>query len=108
MSTLGKVLEQYAALFAERGFLKEEVRDRGPLFVDGKGRFVSYDRIKGGDLRCFLGVFTDRNKNSQPEIEAESCWWQTEGETGLETAAASSWLCGTVEAKGFFVSVRTP
>src|ERR1041385_2459738 len=91
MATLGKILAPYEPLFAERGFHKQTARDRGPFFTDADGRFVSYDRIKGGDLRCFLGVCAGAAPNSSPEIEAETCWWRTEHDCTLESAAASSW-----------------
>jgi hypothetical protein len=80
----------YEPLFGERGFHKQTARDRGPFFTDANGRFVSYDRIKGGDLRCFLGI-SAAAPNSPPEIEAETCWWRTDHDCTLESAAASSW-----------------
>jgi hypothetical protein len=93
MGALGKILARYAPLFAERGFDKKpgEAAGAGSFFADNKGRFVSYDRMKGGDIRCFLGICSNSAMDSEPGIEAETRWWDTQQASTLESAVASSW-----------------
>lgn len=90
MDSLGKALKSYESLFAERGFHKQASRDRGPLFVSLSGKYVSYDRILGGDLRCFLGIAV-ANGVTSPEIEAESPWWNIALGDTLDAAVEASW-----------------
>lgn len=96
MATLGKILQPYVLNLEQRGFHKQAVRDvqdRGPCFADSSGRSIKFDRVKGGDLRCFLEIYPRLSYPgaSHPDIQAESRWWRTKHDCSLESAVASAW-----------------
>src|SRR6266850_403802 len=85
MATLGKVMNRYEPLFAERGFIARVGSQRGPRFITKDGRSVTYDRMKTGTLRCFLSL------GIPAYLDAETPWWETGREESVESAVAASW-----------------
>jgi hypothetical protein len=85
MAALGKFLDRYETLFASRGYSRCPSRERGPTFQRCDARSVSFDRIKGGSLRCFL------SHGDPPYLTAESPWWSTNHDDTIEMAVAASW-----------------
>jgi len=85
MAALGKLLDSYEPLFASRGYSRRSARERGPSFQSCDGRLVSYDRVTGGRLRCFL------SHGDPPYLKAESPWWNADHYDTLATAVSASW-----------------
>jgi hypothetical protein len=72
MATLGKTLRaHYEAPLADRQFRKDERFPQSATFTRRGRDRLTFDRVKGGDLRLFLGIGIP-----EPEIEAESPWWR--------------------------------
>ena len=85
MAALRKALSRYDPLFAQRGFSIRAGQDSGQRFSTGDGRAVIFDRMKTGQLRCFLEL------GEPPEVEGESPCWETELGKTLDMAVAESW-----------------
>jgi len=82
MGTLGRILKaHYESLLADRQFRRDERFPQATTFTRfGRDR-LTFDRVKGEDLRLVLGVGIPN-----VEIEAESPWWDVFDEDWPEDA----------------------
>ena len=72
MATLGRILKaHYEASLADRQFRRDKQLARSTTFIRSGRDTLTFDRVKGGDLRLFLGIGIP-----EPDIESESPWWQ--------------------------------
>jgi|SRR5215510_10256048 len=72
MATLGRTLKaHYESLLADRQFRRDAQVQHATTFTRFGRDSLTFDRVKGGDLRLFLGVGIPN-----PQIEAESPWWR--------------------------------
>lgn len=77
MATLGKLLRaHYEGQLADQLFFRDERFPHSTTYTRENQFKITYDRMKGGDLRLFLSVGM-----SKPEIEAESPYWSVREKT---------------------------
>lgn len=100
MSDLKKALRSYEHSLAERGYRPVQAIERGPTYCSGGRKFISFDRVKGGDLRCFLGDTRLSASRGEFEIEGESPWWHARDDEDMPRAVASA--IGFLLEAGFF------
>lgn len=90
MSDLRRIVRSHEEVLTSRGFARATSIDRGPTYDHDGCKFVVYDRIRGGDLRCFLCVRAGAATDDGFDIEGESPWWRTEYDQTLESAVTAS------------------
>lgn len=72
MATLGKTLQRhYESALIGRQFRRDDRFPHSTTYTRAGRDSLTFDRVKGGDLRLFLGIGIPN-----PEIEAKSPWWQ--------------------------------
>lgn len=82
MAALGRTLKaHYESLLADRQFRRDARFPYATTFTRFGRDSLTFDRVKGADLRVILRVGIPN-----PEIEAESPWWQVHDEDWPEDA----------------------